>query len=268
MAVSMSDANTSMHAGLVSPLPQNSTQLPQEFVEADQKHLSNAELESTEDPELDFPVLDLSLLSGDKKHHDEVITAAAEACQNWGFFQIQNHGIDQRLIEKCKEEALRMFQLPLEAKKRCDRPPGTSFGYGSNTWVNQKVQHWAESFHLQLKPMSNVPAMASKLFPDQTSSQQFRSTLKPCLRLSNPSRFNKSFNTDVCAAQPLKNTWRQCRIWQFKWWRFSPRGWVCLQPTSASIFKEREWYLCGSTSTPLALSLPRQSASELTPTPI
>nr|BAG68572.1 GA20 oxidase-like protein [Physcomitrium patens] len=178
MAVSMSDANTSMHAGLVSPLPQNSTQLPQEFVEADQKHLSNAELESIEDPELDFPVLDLSLLSGDKKHHDEVITAAAEACQNWGFFQIQNHGIDQRLIEKCKEEALRMFQLPLEAKKRCDRPPGTSFGYGSNTWVNQKVQHWAESFHLQLKPMSNVPAMASKLFPDQTSSQQFSSVVE------------------------------------------------------------------------------------------
>lgn len=158
-----------INAGLLS---QDSKQLPEKFIEVDQSH--RASLECV-DPDLDIPVLDLAFLAtGDESKRSAAVVAAAKACQTWGFFQIQNHGVDQSLIERCEQEAHRMFQLPLEAKQRCHRPPGASFGYGANTWINQKVMHWAESFHMQLNPTSNIREMASKLFPDGTSSHQFR----------------------------------------------------------------------------------------------
>lgn len=157
-----------INAGLLS---QDSKQLPEKFIEVDQSH--RASLECV-DPDLDIPVLDLAFLAtGDESKRSAAVVAAAKACQTWGFFQIQNHGVDQSLIERCEQEAHRMFQLPLEAKQRCHRPPGASFGYGANTWINQKVMHWAESFHMQLNPTSNIREMASKLFPDGTSSHQF-----------------------------------------------------------------------------------------------
>lgn len=59
-----------------------------------------------------------------------------------------------------------MFELPLEVKERVHRPPGTSFGYGANTWVNQTVMHWAESFHMQLHPKSNIREFSRKLFTE------------------------------------------------------------------------------------------------------
>jgi len=159
-----------INAGLLS---MDSKQLPAMFIEADQSH--RASLESGDDPDLDIPVVDLAFLAtGDEAKRAEAVTAAAAACQTWGFFQIQNHGVDLALIERCEQAAHSMFQLPLEAKERCHRPPGASFGYGANTWINQKVMHWAESFHMQLHPTSNIRDMASKLFPDGTSSQQFR----------------------------------------------------------------------------------------------
>jgi len=181
------DGNTTINAGLVSALQEGSKQLPEMFIEADQDQRPKMDdSESPEDvPELDIPVFDLAVLqhqassTGDETRDDavrlrgELVNAVAKACQTWGFFQILNHGVDQSLIDRCEEQAHRMFELPLEVKERCHRPPGATFGYGANTWVNQKVMHWAESFHMQLHPTSNIQEMAAKLFTDE-GSEEFR----------------------------------------------------------------------------------------------
>lgn len=179
------DGNTTINAGLVSALQEGSKQLPEMFIEADQDQRPKMDdSESPEDvPELDIPVFDLAVLqhqasSGDETRdavmlRGELVNAVAKACQTWGFFQILNHGVDQSLIDRCEEQAHRMFELPLEVKERCHRPPGATFGYGANTWVNQKVMHWAESFHMQLHPTSNIQEMAAKLFTDE-GSEEFR----------------------------------------------------------------------------------------------
>lgn len=188
--VEAADGNTTINAGLVSALQEGSKQLPEMFIEADQDQRPKIQddSESREDvPELDIPVFDLAVLqhqqassSGDDESRDdavmqrgELVNAVAKACQTWGFFQILNHGVDQSLIDRCEEQAHRMFELPLEVKERCHRPPGATFGYGANTWVNQKVMHWAESFHMQLHPTSNIQEMAAKLFTDE-GSEEFR----------------------------------------------------------------------------------------------
>ncbi len=189
-------------------LHSESKQLPAMFIEVDKSHrCSMSELDSTwevsEHPELEVPVLDLAVLlenseleetrsedndqlAGDKilqqRRRQELVKAMAKACQRWGFFQVLNHGVDQALIQRCEAEAHRMFQLPLDVKERVHRPPGASFGYGANTWVNQKVMHWAESFHMQLHPTSNIHDMAAKLFAESDPNQFRYTTNCTCCR--------------------------------------------------------------------------------------
>ena len=167
---------TLKNADFLSELLQGSRQLPEMFIEADQGQRPTIEsLQGSENPELDIPVFDLAVLStGDKQQRKDFVDAVATACQTWGFFQISNHGVDKSLIDRCEAEAHRMFELPLEVKERVHRPSGAAFGYGANTWVNQKVMHWAESFHMQLKPTSNIREMAAKLFATEGDSVQFR----------------------------------------------------------------------------------------------
>ncbi|XP_057832890.2 oxoglutarate-dependent flavonoid 7-O-demethylase 1 [Cryptomeria japonica] len=74
-----------------------------------------------------IPVIDLAA------HHSEIVTQVAKASQDWGFFQVINHGIDLSLLERIKRVSKEFFDLPLEEKrKQCPVRPGTRMleGYG------------------------------------------------------------------------------------------------------------------------------------------
>lgn len=123
---------------------------------------------------LDIPVVDLAVLeTGDVAEREKVVKEMSSACEKFGFLQIANHGVDMELVTRCEAQARRLFELPLEVKERAHRNPGEKFGYGANTWVDQTVKHWAESFALQFQPSNNVRDYASKLFgfPDH---EEFR----------------------------------------------------------------------------------------------
>lgn len=181
LAAVLANANTTLrNAGLLSALLQGSQQLPPMFIEAeDQRPVldMNVGLNDDEDDDQDLlrspgtqiPIIDMSVLSSSSEPAEarrKLVASIAEACEKFGFFQVVNHGVDRRLIERCEAEAHKMFELPLDVKERVHRPPGTSFGYGANTWVNQTVMHWAESFHMQLHPVSNIRDFSGKLFAE------------------------------------------------------------------------------------------------------
>lgn len=192
--------NASVNAKLMAAVREGATQVPEIFIEPDQRQcVSNMDLEGGgselsmklnsgsiwEAGDLDIPVLDFALLetSSNSSSRAELVAAAAKACQGWGFFQVQNHGIDPALIANCVAESQRMFGLPLDRKERCHREPGETFGYGANTWVNQKVMHWAESFHMQMTPKNNIQEMAAKMF-DHTPAHTFRCESQYCTVLT------------------------------------------------------------------------------------
>lgn len=173
LAAVLTHANTTLrNASLLSALVHNASPLPAMFVEAEDQR----------------PVLDLGAKDAAGEHVIPVVDMAsssrgalvadiAAACAKFGFFQVVNHGVNAALIQRCEAEAHKMFELPLDVKERVHRPPGTSFGYGANTWVNQTVMHWAESFHMQLHPQSNVREFASKLFAEGDPNK-FSSTVE------------------------------------------------------------------------------------------
>ena len=113
--------NASVNAKLMAAVRQGATHVPEIFIEPD-KHqcVSNMDLEGGgsemsmkmksgsiwEAGDLDIPVLDFALLETNSSskpnlQRTELVAAAAKACQEWGFFQVQNHGIDPALIANC-----------------------------------------------------------------------------------------------------------------------------------------------------------------------
>lgn len=184
-AVLSSTDTTKRNASLLAALAAAKSQpLPPMFVEAeDQRPVLRLDAASTTSSVI--PVVDMSRLrSPDPAARAALVTDVATACERFGFFQVVNHGVDEALIERCETEAHKMFELPLEVKERVHRPPQTSFGYGANTWVNQAVMHWAESFHMQLHPQSNIREFSGKLFAESDPTK-FRYPPSLCSRPPN-----------------------------------------------------------------------------------
>eukprot|EP00253_Pinus_taeda_P001968 PITA_01968 len=66
--------------------------------------------------EYDLPVIDISGLEG--PHRPKVVSAIGRACQENGFFQVINHGVEDSLIGEVMRVASEFFQLPIEERDR------------------------------------------------------------------------------------------------------------------------------------------------------
>ncbi|KAH9295967.1 hypothetical protein KI387_039555, partial [Taxus chinensis] len=73
----------------------------------------------------DIPVIDMALISLQQEK-----TKLHMACQDWGFFQIVNHGIPESLLKRTKKAVGEFFELPLKEKKKYAQPPDDVEGYG------------------------------------------------------------------------------------------------------------------------------------------
>ncbi|KAK4589484.1 hypothetical protein RGQ29_020169 [Quercus rubra] len=86
------------------------------------------------------PVISLS------QPHDVVVKEVAEACQEWGFFLITDHGISPSLIQRLKEVGQEFFELPQEEKEAYanEAASGKFEGYGG--WIDYYFHVMASAF--------------------------------------------------------------------------------------------------------------------------
>lgn len=96
------------------------------------------------------PIIDLSkVING---NYDEILTLAY-ACEEWGFFQVINHGIDVRVLETIEKTAMEFFMQPLEEKQKYKMAPGTVQGYGQAfVFSEQQKLDWCNMFALGIQP--------------------------------------------------------------------------------------------------------------------
>ena len=73
-----------------------------------------------------IPVIDLSAAAHSQT---SVVEQIAFACSEWGFFQVLNHGVAKKLIERVWHETHRFFGLPREAKLKILRSKENPRGY-------------------------------------------------------------------------------------------------------------------------------------------
>ncbi|CAL5051142.1 unnamed protein product [Urochloa decumbens] len=124
------------------------------------------------DGEAAMPAIDFQRLLHPETSRDES-TRLHEACQEWGFFQLINHGVPDDVIEGMKAGVEGFFGLPAETKKRFAQEPGQLEGYGQLFVVSEDQKlDWADLLHLYTQPPHH---RNMRFWPDKPDT--FRSTL-------------------------------------------------------------------------------------------
>ncbi|CAK9179730.1 unnamed protein product [Ilex paraguariensis] len=116
----------------------------------------------------DIPLIDLSVL---KSHNSSEPDATAirlliyeigEACKNWGFFQVINHGVPFKRRKNLEIVARKFFAMSKEEKKKVSRDDVIPFLGYYDTEHTKNVRDWKEVFDLTVEnptlfPVSHEP---------------------------------------------------------------------------------------------------------------
>lgn len=72
---------------------------------------------------VEIPVIDI------QRSGATMLRQLDEACRDWGFFQITNHGVSADLVASMHRAMREFFALPLEAKRAIERTATNSWGF-------------------------------------------------------------------------------------------------------------------------------------------
>ncbi|XP_004500496.1 jasmonate-induced oxygenase 2-like [Cicer arietinum] len=103
-----------------------------------------------------IPIIDLGGLNGDDLDvRGSILKKISEACREWGFFQIVNHGVSHDLMDKARETWREFFHLPMEVKQQYANSPKTYEGYGSRLGIEKgAILDWSDYYFLHYSPFS------------------------------------------------------------------------------------------------------------------
>ncbi|KAF5750823.1 leucoanthocyanidin dioxygenase-like [Tripterygium wilfordii] len=102
-----------------------------------------------------IPVIDLQhVYSNDKILREKTLKCISDACRDWGFFQVVNHGVSHELMSRTREVWRQFFYLPPEVKQEYANSPKTYEGYGSRLGVEKgAILDWSDYFFLNFLPL-------------------------------------------------------------------------------------------------------------------
>ncbi|KAK9129646.1 hypothetical protein Sjap_010133 [Stephania japonica] len=109
-----------------------------------------------------IPLVDLSPLDhshGTCNSHGlgALVAQIGDACRDWGFFQVINHGIPTNLLHGIQMSAKKFFDLPPEEKRKVSRDEVNPLGY-YDTEHTKNVRDWKEVFDFTMKDPAFIPA--------------------------------------------------------------------------------------------------------------
>ncbi|XP_027347564.1 naringenin,2-oxoglutarate 3-dioxygenase-like [Abrus precatorius] len=93
----------------------------------------------------DIPVISLAGIDEVDGRRSEICQKIVEACEDWGIFQVVDHGVDDQLIAQMTRLAKEFFALPPEEKLRFDMSGGKKGGFiVSSHLQGESVKDWRE----------------------------------------------------------------------------------------------------------------------------
>ncbi|CAK9173549.1 unnamed protein product [Ilex paraguariensis] len=120
--------------------------------------------------DVNIPLIDLGGLFGDDSAlRATTLARISEACREWGFFQVVNHGVSPELMDRAREVWRGFFHQPMEVKQDYANSPKTYEGYGSRLGVTKgAILDWSDYYFLHylpgcLKDHKKWPARPSSL---------------------------------------------------------------------------------------------------------
>ncbi|GAA0184674.1 oxygenase [Lithospermum erythrorhizon] len=102
----------------------------------------------------ELPLIDLNKLRSGEKEREECKREIAKASEEWGFFQVLNHGIPRNLLVEMREEQEKLFRKPFIEKLNDKNLLDGSYWWGTSSANCLAHQFsWSEAFHL---PLSHI----------------------------------------------------------------------------------------------------------------
>ena len=77
----------------------------------------------------EIPVISLAGIDEVGGRREEICKKIVEACENWGIFQVVDHGVDTKLVSDMTRLAKEFFAFPPEEKLRFDMSGGKKGGF-------------------------------------------------------------------------------------------------------------------------------------------
>ncbi|KDO71175.1 hypothetical protein CISIN_1g017946mg [Citrus sinensis] len=112
----------------------------------------------------EIPVISLAGIDDVGGKRAEICKKIVEACEDWGIFQVVDHGVDAKLISDMTRLATEFFALPPEEKLKFDMSGGKKGGFivSSHLQQGEVVKDWREivtyfSFPKQSRDYSRWP---------------------------------------------------------------------------------------------------------------
>lgn len=100
-----------------------------------------------------IPLIDLSPLNS----LEPLVAEIGDACRNWGFFQVINHGVPSECRKKLESASKRFFSMSKEEKKKISRDETNPYGY-HDTEHTKNVRDWKEVFDFTVQNPTIIPA--------------------------------------------------------------------------------------------------------------
>ncbi|CAJ1942367.1 unnamed protein product [Sphenostylis stenocarpa] len=93
----------------------------------------------------EIPIISLDGIDEVHGRRQDICDKIVQACENWGIFQVVDHGVDLKLISQMTRLATQFFALPPEEKLRFDMSGGKKGGFiVSSHLQGESVQDWRE----------------------------------------------------------------------------------------------------------------------------
>ena len=77
----------------------------------------------------EIPVISIAGIDDGGEKRGEICDKIVKACEEWGVFQIVDHGVDAKLVSEMTTLAKEFFALPPEEKLRFDMSGGKKGGF-------------------------------------------------------------------------------------------------------------------------------------------
>ncbi|KAJ8774520.1 hypothetical protein K2173_016966 [Erythroxylum novogranatense] len=122
------------------------TTMPENYIRPESDRPKLSEVSTCED----VPIIDLGL-----QNRDQVVRQVGDACKDFGFFQVINHGVCSETVERMRQMAEDFFKLPVEEKLKLysDDPSKTMRLSTSFNVRKEKVHNWRDYLRLHCYPL-------------------------------------------------------------------------------------------------------------------
>uniref|UniRef100_A0A2N9FKF1 Fe2OG dioxygenase domain-containing protein n=1 Tax=Fagus sylvatica TaxID=28930 RepID=A0A2N9FKF1_FAGSY len=123
---------------------------------SDRPNMNDGELNNVQKQNLKLPIIDFAELHGSNR--PQVLKSLANACEQYGFFQLVNHGIPSDVISSMIDVSTRFFELPFEERAKymsSDMHSPVRYGTSFNQ-SKDEVFCWRDFLKLMCNPISDV----------------------------------------------------------------------------------------------------------------